>query len=54
MRNVSDKSCRENQSTYFMFSNFSGNTATYETRCKKYGTAVHAVDDNTYDTVKKR
>jgi hypothetical protein len=22
MRNVSDKSCRENQNTYFMFSNF--------------------------------
>jgi len=31
MRNVSDKSCRENQNTYFMFHNFFfGNRAVYE------------------------
>jgi hypothetical protein len=32
MRNVSDKSCRENQNTHFVFSNFSSeNRAVYET-----------------------
>jgi hypothetical protein len=31
MRNVSDKSCRENQNAHFMFSNFfSENPAVYE------------------------
>jgi hypothetical protein len=31
MRNVSDKSCRENQNTHFMFSNvFSENRAVYK------------------------
>jgi hypothetical protein len=31
MSNVSDKSCRENQNTYFMFNNFSENRAVYVT-----------------------
>jgi hypothetical protein len=30
MRNVSDKSCRENQNTYFIFNKFSENHAVYE------------------------
>jgi len=35
IRNVSDKSCRENQNTYFMFSNFFfENRPVYETKCK--------------------
>jgi hypothetical protein len=37
MRNVSNKICRENQSTYFMFSNFfPKNVPIYETKWKKY------------------
>ena len=35
MRNVSDKSCRENQSTHFMFNNFfSKMVLFYEMMCK--------------------
>ena len=34
MRNVSDKSCRENQNTHFMFSNFSENRTVYEIMSK--------------------
>ena len=34
MRNVPDKSCRENQTTHFMFSNFLKNLAVYETMSK--------------------
>jgi len=30
MRNVSDKFCRENQNTHFVFSNFFENRAVYE------------------------
>jgi hypothetical protein len=30
MRNVLDRSCRENQKTHFVFSNFSENRAVYE------------------------
>jgi hypothetical protein len=30
MRNVSDKSCKENQNTHFVFNNFSANRAVYE------------------------
>jgi len=37
MRNVSDKSCRENQNTHFVFSNFfPQNRAVYEIMWKKY------------------
>jgi hypothetical protein len=44
MRNVSGKSCRENQNTHFML-NFSPEyRAVYE--MKKYGTARQATDDN--------
>jgi len=34
MRNVSDKSCRENQNTHFVFSNFFFNRTVYETMWK--------------------
>jgi hypothetical protein len=35
MRNISDKSCRENQNTHFMFSNFlPENRAVYEVTWK--------------------
>jgi len=30
MKNVSDKSCKENQNTHFMFNNFLKNCAVYE------------------------
>jgi len=39
MRSVSDKSCRANQHTHFMFSKFFENRAVYEVMWKKYGTA---------------
>ena len=31
MRNVSDKGCRENQNTHFVFNNVSENRAVYDT-----------------------
>ena len=34
MRNLLDKSCRENQNTYFMFNNFFENCAVYEKMSK--------------------
>ena len=34
MRNVLDKSCRENQNTHFMFNNFFENRAVYEIMSK--------------------
>jgi hypothetical protein len=49
MRNVSDKCCRENQNTHFMFNNFfptPENLAVYETMWKKHGRARQAIDDN--------
>jgi hypothetical protein len=42
MRNVSDKSCRENQNTYFTLTNFLEHTALYEITGGKYGTARQA------------
>jgi hypothetical protein len=44
MRNVSDKSCRENQNTHFVFSNFfclPENRAVYEVTWKNKGRAGH-------------
>ena len=47
MRNVSDKSCTENQNTHFVFSNFPPeNRAVYEIMWKKYCTDWQAADDN--------
>jgi hypothetical protein len=40
MGNDSDKTCRENQNTHFMFNNF------FLDNVEKYGTARHATDDN--------
>jgi hypothetical protein len=36
MRNVSDKNCRENKNTYFMFNNFFPKIAPFEIMPKKY------------------
>jgi hypothetical protein len=48
MRNVSDKSFRENQNKYFMFSDFfSENSAFCKIITKKDGRARLAADDNT-------
>ena len=49
MRSVSDRSCKENQNTHFMFNNFyfSENRAVYEIMWKKYCTARQSTDDNT-------
>ena len=49
MRNVSDKSYRENQNTHFMVNNFipPPKIAFYEIMWKKYCTARQATDDNT-------
>jgi hypothetical protein len=44
MRNVVDKSCRENQDTQFIFSKSSENCAVYEITWKNM---TQAVDDNT-------
>jgi hypothetical protein len=47
MRNVSDKSCRENQNTHFMFNNFfSENPVVYEIMWKENGRARQATDEN--------
>ena len=39
MKNVSDKICRQNQNTHFMFNTFPRNRAVYEIKSKKYGGA---------------
>jgi len=36
MRNVSDKHCRENQNTYFVFSNFFSKIVPFRRKCEKY------------------
>jgi len=48
MRSVTNESCRENQNTPFMFSNFffSKNSAVYEILWKSMVTARQATDDN--------
>jgi len=47
MRNVSDKSCRENENTHFVFKTFFClNSAYYEIGWKKYSRAGQATDDN--------
>jgi len=43
MGNVSDKCCRENQNTHFVFSEFFENLVIY---VKKYCTAGQATDEN--------
>jgi hypothetical protein len=46
MRNVSEKSCRENQDTYYMFNNFFSKIVPFMNYVEKYGTARQATDDN--------
>jgi hypothetical protein len=49
MRNVSDKSCRENQNTHFMFYSFFfffRKSCRLLDNVKKYSTAGEAADDN--------
>jgi hypothetical protein len=47
MRNVSDRSCRGNQNTRFVFNNFfPENLAVYEVMWKKYGRGRQTTDDN--------
>jgi len=45
-RNISDKSCRENQNTHFMFSNFFPKIVLFMKLLKKYCTAGQTTDDN--------
>jgi len=46
MKNVSDKSCRENQTPHFMFINFSRKSRRLGGNVEKYGTARQATDDS--------
>ena len=46
MRNVSDKSCRENQNTHFIFNNFFPKIALLWENVKKYGGARETTDDS--------
>jgi hypothetical protein len=46
MRNFSDKSSRENQSTHFMFNNFFWKSYHLWNNVEKYGRARQATDDN--------
>jgi hypothetical protein len=53
MRNVSDKSCTENQTTSFFSINLSENRAVYEVMGKKHGRARWTTADNTVLGVKR-
>jgi len=46
LRNVSDKSCREDQNTHFMIINFKENRAIYEIMRKNIVRVGRATDDN--------
>jgi len=48
MRNVSEKCCKENKNTHFIFSNifFFENRDVYELMWKKYNAAGHATDNS--------
>jgi hypothetical protein len=46
MRNVSARICRENQNTYFMFSNFFPEYGRLWDNMGKYGRAIRDIDDN--------
>jgi len=46
MRNVSDKSCRENQNTHFVFSDILLKCVPFFSEMEKYDTARQATDDN--------
>jgi len=46
MRNVSDKSCRENQNTHFVFINFFRNSCHFLDNVGKYCIGVQVTDDS--------
>jgi hypothetical protein len=46
MRNVSDKSCRENKNTHFIFSNIFPKIVRFLDNVEKYDIAGQATDDN--------
>ena len=46
MRNVSDKSCRENQNTHFVFSNFFQKSCLLGDNVEKYSRVGQGTDDN--------
>jgi hypothetical protein len=46
MKNISDKSCRENQNKKFMFNNFSRKSFRLWDNVEKYGIVRQATDDN--------
>jgi len=45
MRNVLDKSCKENQNTHFLFNNFIRKSCRLTDNVEKYGRAGQATDD---------
>jgi hypothetical protein len=46
MRDISDKICRENQNTHFVFSNFFQKSCRLWNDVEKYGIAGQAADDD--------
>jgi hypothetical protein len=46
IRNISDKNCRENQNTHFMFNNFFQKSCRLWDNVEKYGRARQDTDDN--------
>ena len=46
LKNVSDKSCRENQNTHLMFINFYLNIVPFRDNVEKYSRGREATDDN--------
>jgi len=46
MRNVSNKSCRENQNTHFVFNNFFSENRIFLDNVEKCSKAEQATDDN--------
>jgi len=49
MRNVLDRSCKENQNTHFIFSNFIRKSCRLRDNVEMYGRAGHATDDKQYN-----
>ena len=47
VKNCSDRSCRENQNTHFMFNNIFPKIVPLGDNVEKYGAARQATDDNT-------
>jgi hypothetical protein len=54
MKNISDKSCRENQNTHFISITFSRKSCRLWDNVEKYGTARQATDDNTIRRMRMR